>query len=118
MAASGTPQLCSHAPQSIDVEAMRHDEVYMPTADTYSPSSSRAHDEPVAARSSNDLHELLTVEEVAALLKVSPSWVYEHTRSRGTPRAERLPHIKIGKYVRFEAGAIRAFLERKRCRAT
>jgi len=90
----------------------------MPTADTGSPSSSRAHDESVATRSSSDLHELLTVEEVAALLKVSPSWVYEHTRSRGTPRAERLPHIKIGKYVRFETGAIRAFLERKRCRAT
>ena len=90
----------------------------MPTEDTYSPSSSRAHGEPVAARGSNDLHELLTVEEVAALLKVSPSWVYERTRSRGTPRSERLPHIKIGKYVRFEEGAIRAFLERKRCRAT
>src|SRR2546428_6255902 len=104
--------------QSIDAQAMRHDEVYMPTADTYSHSSSRAGDEPAAVRGQNDLHELLTVEEVAALLKVSPSWVYEHTRSRGTPRAERLPHIKIGKYVRFEAGAIRAFLERQECRVT
>jgi excisionase family DNA binding protein len=61
------------------------------------------------------LHELLTVEEVAAVLKVSPSWVYEHTRSRGTPRAEQLPHIKIGKYVRFDPSAIRTFLEKKRC---
>ena len=50
-----------------------------------------------------DLHELLTVEDVATLLKVSKSWVYEHTRSRGIPRSERLPHIKIGKYVRFDA---------------
>ena len=64
-----------------------------------------------------DLHELLTVEEVAALLKVTRSWVYEHTRSRGTPRSERLPHVKIGKYVRFDPRAVRAFLERK-CRAT
>ena len=61
----------------------------------------------------SDLHELLTVEDVAALLKVSKSWVYEHTRSRGAPRSERLPHIKIGKYVRFEAHAVRAFLGRK-----
>ena len=35
--------------------------------------------------------ELLTVDEVAALLKVSKSWVYEHTRSRGVPRADRFP---------------------------
>lgn len=61
------------------------------------------------------LDELLTVNDVAALLKVTPSWVYEHTRSRGTPKSERLPHIKIGKYVRFEARVLRAFLEKK-CR--
>jgi excisionase family DNA binding protein len=73
----------------------------------------------VPARSSNDadLHELLTVDEVAAVLKVSRSWVYEHTRSRGIPRSERLPHIKVGKYVRFDARAVRAFLDRK-CRVT
>ena len=62
------------------------------------------------------LHELLTAEDVAALLKVSPSWVYEHTRSRDMPRSERLPFLKIGKYVRFEARAVRAFIEKK-CRA-
>jgi len=62
-----------------------------------------------------DLHELLTVDDVATILKVSRSWVYEHTRSRGIPRSERLPHIKIGKYVRFDARAVREFLERK-CR--
>jgi excisionase family DNA binding protein len=65
----------------------------------------------------DDLHELLTVDEVAALLKVSKSWVYEHTRSHGTPRSERLPYIKVGKYLRFEARAIRAFIE-KQCRRT
>lgn len=70
-----------------------------------------------AERMDDDLQELLTVDEVAALLKVSRSWVYEHTRARGTPRSERLPHIKVGKYVRFEPRAVRAFLERK-CRVT
>ena len=63
-----------------------------------------------------DLYELLTVEDVAALLKVSKSWVYEHTRARVTPRSERLPYIKGGKYVRFEARAVRAFIQKK-CRA-
>lgn len=67
--------------------------------------------------SGDDLHELLTVDEVAALLKVSRSWVYEHTRSRGTPRSEGLPYIKVGKYVRFEARALRAFIDKK-CRTT
>ena len=70
----------------------------------------------VQPRDDNELHELLTVEEVAALLKVSKSWVYEHKRSRGTPRSERLPCIKVGKYVRFEARALRAFIQKK-CRA-
>ena len=66
--------------------------------------------------SEEDLNALLTVDEVAALLKVSKNWVYEHTRSRLIPRAERLPYLKIGKYLRFEARAVRAFLEKK-CRA-
>jgi excisionase family DNA binding protein len=42
--------------------------------------------------------DLLTVGEVAALLKVPVSWVYEHTRRRGM---ERMPHFKLGKYLRF-----------------
>ena len=41
---------------------------------------------------------LLTVREVAEFLRVPVSWVYERTRRRG---AERLPHLKIGKYLRF-----------------
>jgi excisionase family DNA binding protein len=69
------------------------------------------------AGTDDQLQELLTVDEVAAVLKVSRSWVYEHTRARGMPPGERLPHIKIGKYVRFDARAVRAFLGKK-CRAT
>ena len=74
--------------------------------------------EPVASDTSQlDLNDLLTVDEVATLLKVSRSWVYEHSRSKHTARSDRLPHIKIGKYVRFEPSAVRAFLQRK-CRTT
>jgi hypothetical protein len=60
-----------------------------------------------------DLHELLTVDEVAAILKVSRTWVYEHTRARGTARAERLAYIKVGKYKRFDPRAVREFLMRR-----
>ncbi len=59
------------------------------------------------------LHELLTVDDVALLLKVSKSWVYEHTRSRAIPRTERLPHVRIGKYVRFNARHVQEFLSRR-----
>jgi excisionase family DNA binding protein len=68
-----------------------------------------------AETAASEIDELLTVDDVAKLLKVSRSWVYEHTRSRGTPRSERLPHLKLGKYVRFDPRAVRAFLEHK-CR--
>jgi excisionase family DNA binding protein len=67
------------------------------------------------ARAGDELQELLTVDEVAAVLKVSRSWVYEHTRARDTAPGERLPHVKVGKYVRFDARAVRAFLDKK-CR--
>jgi hypothetical protein len=65
----------------------------------------------------DSLDELLTVDDVAAMLKVPSSWVYEHTRSRGTARSERLPHIKIGKYIRFDPRVLRQFLARK-CRTS
>ena len=51
---------------------------------------------------------LLTVHEVAEFLKVPKSWVYERTRRRGI---ERLPHIKIGKYLRFRLPEIQEYLE-------
>ena len=53
-------------------------------------------------------NELLTVSEVAALLKVPVSWVYEHARHTGNGR---IPHIKLGKYLRFQETAVRAWLQ-------
>ena len=44
------------------------------------------------------LDELMTVSEIAGFLKVPVSWVYERTRRHGV---ERLPHVKLGKYLRF-----------------
>ena len=57
------------------------------------------------------MDELLTVSEVAQWLKVLPSWIYERTRRRG---ADRLPCIKLGKYLRFEETAVKVYLERQR----
>src|SRR5262249_29476584 len=55
--------------------------------------------------------ELLTVEDVAALLKVNPSWVYDRTSP--THRG-RLPHIRLGRYIRFERSAVLEFIQRQR----
>lgn len=55
--------------------------------------------------------ELLTVHEIAAILKVPVSWVYERTRRRGI---ERLPHVKLGKYLRFRMPEIQEWLEQYR----
>ena len=74
--------------------------------------SAMPRDESVIDSSASRLLELLTVDDVAALLKVSKSWIYEHTRSRSTTRTERLPHVKIGKYVRFDPWLVRAFIDR------
>ncbi len=53
-------------------------------------------------------NELLTVEEVAELLKVPQSWVYERSRKRAN---ERLPHIKLGKYLRFYRKDVLNYME-------
>jgi excisionase family DNA binding protein len=55
--------------------------------------------------------ELMTVDEIAALLKVPVSWVYERTRRRGV---ERIPHVKLGKYLRFSLPEVKTWLERLR----
>jgi excisionase family DNA binding protein len=58
-----------------------------------------------------DLSQLLTVQEVAKLLKVPVSWVYEHTRTRS---GDRIPGIRLGKYWRFQERDISAWIARRR----
>jgi len=43
---------------------------------------------------------LLTADEVAALLQVTKAWVYAQTR------AERIPHVPLGRYVRYRRSAV------------
>lgn len=52
--------------------------------------------------------KLVGVEEVAAFLGVPKSWVYERTRRRGN---ECLPHLKVGKYLRFRLSDVETYLE-------
>jgi excisionase family DNA binding protein len=56
---------------------------------------------------------LLSVEEVAELLQVPVSWVYDRTRSRGV---NRIPGFRLGKYWRFDESEVMVWLERQRSR--
>ena len=55
--------------------------------------------------------ELLTVQDAARFLNVSVSWVYEHTRDDAE---DRLPFVKLGKYVRFDCTDLREYIDAKR----
>jgi len=57
-----------------------------------------------------DVDRILTVPEVAEMLRVPKSWVYDHVRCDGE---DRLPYFKLGKYVRFHLSAIREWLRER-----
>jgi excisionase family DNA binding protein len=48
---------------------------------------------------------LLTADEVAQVLRVTRAWVYAETR------AGRLPHVRLGRYVRYRRSAITAWID-------
>ena len=53
--------------------------------------------------------KLITVDELAQILSVPKSWIYERTR-QGT---QAIPHIKLGNYVRFNADEVITFFRDK-----
>lgn len=48
---------------------------------------------------------LLTADEVAEVLRVTRAWVYAETR------AGRMPHVRLGRYVRYRRSAIFAWID-------
>ena len=53
---------------------------------------------------------LITIKELAQRLNVPVSWIYQRTRLGQTA----IPHIKLGKYVRFDQAAVIAFFEKRK----
>ncbi len=47
--------------------------------------------------------EYMTADELARRLRVSTAWVYTETR------AGRIPHLRLGRYVRYRRSAIAAW---------
>jgi predicted DNA-binding transcriptional regulator AlpA len=61
------------------------------------------------------MEEILTPTQVAERLQVKPSWVYEQTRGRAEVRnSDPLPHMKMGRYLRFDWNDIEDWLERRK----
>jgi excisionase family DNA binding protein len=48
---------------------------------------------------------LLTADEVAGLLRVTKGWVYAQAR------AGRIPHVRLGRYIRYRADAIARWID-------
>jgi predicted DNA-binding transcriptional regulator AlpA len=61
------------------------------------------------------MEEILTPTQVAERLQVKPSWVYEQTRERAEVRnPDPLPHMKMGRYLRFDWKDVIDWLERRK----
>jgi len=58
-----------------------------------------------SAHKTADPGDLLTAEEVASLLRMTPAWVYAQTRRR------RIPHLRLGRYVRYRREALDEWIE-------
>jgi len=65
------------------------------------PLSSQRH----ISRPPGGAEELLDAVAVAAWLGMTPGWVYAQTR------ADRLPHISVGRYYRYRPSSIEKWLK-------
>jgi hypothetical protein len=61
-------------------------------------------DVPMMSYNSESSVELIDSAELANRWKVPESWIRNHTRAR-TPKGERIPCLRLGRYVRFEWGS-------------
>ena len=58
-----------------------------------------------------DPADILTIDELAARLKVSERWVYEKSRRRCL---DPLPVFRMGRYLRFSWADISAWLQQRK----
>jgi hypothetical protein len=58
----------------------------------------------LSSEATTGLQTLIDAAQLAELLRVPESWVRNRTRAR-TPPAERIPCVRLGRYVRFAWGS-------------
>jgi excisionase family DNA binding protein len=54
------------------------------------------------------MEDLLNIEELANKLGLEKSWIYAKTRTK------KIPHRKLGKYLRFSESEIEKWLDEKK----
>jgi excisionase family DNA binding protein len=59
--------------------------------------------------SENKITELLTIDELATLLRVPRSWIYDKTR---VSKQNGFPVLRVGKYLRFESQKVLDWLNK------
>ena len=52
-----------------------------------------------------NVDKLISVSELSARINVPVSWIYQRTRLG----QQAIPHVKMGKYVRFDVDEVIAF---------
>ncbi len=72
-------------------------------------------DVPLMSQPNGDGAKLIDSAELAFRWRVPESWIRNHTRAR-TPREQRIPCIRLGRYVRFRWGSaeLENWLEKQR----
>jgi excisionase family DNA binding protein len=60
---------------------------------------------------SQESERLLTIKDVARMLTMPESWVYEHVKPKAK---DRIPGFRLGKYWRFYEADVVAWLEEHR----
>jgi excisionase family DNA binding protein len=55
------------------------------------------------------MQDLLTVDELAGLLRVPASWIYARTADASV---EEIPHLKLGRHLRFRRAEVERWVER------
>ena len=88
---------------------MQQNEFHAQNEGPVSPDSPEQQSFPVTSSSSNDLdterfteYEFIDTRELARRLTVPPSWIRDQVRARSE---DPLPHVNLGKYVRFLWGS-------------
>lgn len=57
-----------------------------------------------------DLPHLVNIQEMARILGVHVNWLYQRTRLGH----QAIPHLKVGRYVRFDVDEVMNFLKKNR----
>lgn len=93
----------------VNARRLQPDGRHLPLRDT-APTPTTSQTPPNEATVVTEKDQLLSVQDVAALLQVPVSWVYGRTRQRST---DRIPGFRLGKYWRFNRQDVTGWLAAK-----